>query len=80
MVESFVRVFEPADLVELSQVRLALDGTDIPFEIENESYFQTAGGRHSRADTQVFVRVQESRAAEAEELLRDWFGRGSGEQ
>lgn len=77
MGERFVRVFEPADVVEVSQVRIALEGSDIPYQIENEHYLQTGGGIYSLGATQVFVVVPESRAAEAGELLHEWFGGGA---
>lgn len=72
-----VRVFEPADAVELAQVEMALEGSDIPYRIENEHYFQTGGGIYSLGDTRVGVVVPEDRAREAKALLKEWFWGGA---
>lgn len=73
----FVRVFQPAGPVEIAQARLALEGSGIPFYLDNENYMAATGVPFSIGVMQVFVMVPEDRAAEAAELLRDWFGGGS---
>ena len=74
MTSRFVRVFQPAGPVEVAQARLALEGSGIPFYINNENYMTVTGVPFALGVMQVFVLVPEDRAEEAAELLRDWFG------
>lgn len=71
----FVRVFEPATVLEIVQVKLALEGSGIPYYIHNENYMAATGVPFSLGAMQAFVLVPEDRAKEASELLADWFGR-----
>lgn len=69
----FVRVYQPADQLEVAQVRMALEGARIPFFVQNEHFTAAYGLPYSMGAIQVFVMVPEDRADEAREALRDWF-------
>lgn len=73
MSERFVRVFQPAGPVEIAQVRMALDGSGIPYFLDNEHYMTATGVPFALGVMQVSVLVPEELAEEATELLRDWF-------
>jgi len=70
----FVRVYQPAGPVEIAQVRMALEGAEIPYYINNENYMSATGVPFALGAMEVAVLVPEDRAAEATELLREWFG------
>jgi len=64
--QSFVHVFHPADVAELTEVKAVLKGAGIPFSV--------AGSFSSSADTEVWVEVPPEEAERARELLKDWSG------
>lgn len=68
-----VRIYQPADQLEVAQVRMALEGSGIPFFIHNEHFTAAYGLPYSMGAIQVFVMVPEDRAEKAKEVLRDWF-------
>lgn len=70
----FVQVYRPAGPVEIAQVKVALDGAEIPYYINNENYMSATGVPFALGAMEVYVLVPEDRAAEATELLREWFG------
>jgi hypothetical protein len=76
MIEStFVRVWQPADVTQAAEARIALEGTGIPFFIQNEQYMHATGLPFSLGVAQIWVLVPEEHAGEASEILDDWFRR-----
>ena len=73
----FVRVFQPADVTQAAEARLALQGSRIPFFIQNENYLHTTGLPFSIGAAQIFVLVPEEHVDDAREVLADWFERES---
>ncbi len=71
---ALIRVFEPANAVELATARLALDAAGIPFFVEGEEYFAASGGFISHGDRRVWIQVEVADAAEARQVLER--GRG----
>lgn len=66
-----VPAFEAHDLVQLEQVRLALESAGVPFQIEGEYM----GGDGLGAMSSTIVRVPEDRLAEARDAIEDFLGR-----
>ena len=72
---TFVRVFQPADVTQAAQARIALEGTGIPYFIHNGEYAHATGLPFSIGAQQIFVLVPDEHADEAREILGDWFRR-----
>lgn len=66
-----VPAFEAHDLADLEQVKLALEGAGIPFQVEGEYM----GGDGLGAMSSTLVRVPEDRLAEARAAIEDFLGR-----
>lgn len=69
----FVRVFQPADVTQAAQVKLALGAVGIPFVIENENYMNAVGLPYSIGAQRIYVLVPRDFAEDAREVLDDWF-------
>ena len=73
--DAFVRVFQPADVTQAAEARLALQGSGIPFFIQNAHYAQWTGLPFSIGAAQICVLVPEEHADEARDILAEWFQR-----
>lgn len=49
----WVRVYEPANQMELIEVRLSLESARIPYFVEGENYMTAGGGLISLGSTRV---------------------------
>ncbi|HEX6588733.1 MAG TPA: DUF2007 domain-containing protein [Longimicrobiales bacterium] len=71
---SLVRVFDPADVQQLTEAKLALEGAGIPCFVHNEQYLNAMGLPFSLGVAQVTVLVADVDAEDAAAALDDWFG------
>ncbi len=71
---ALMRVFEPANAVELAEARMLLEASGIHYFVEGENYFAAGGGFISHGDTPVWIQVDESDVESARELLRKKAG------
>ncbi|MGH7483130.1 MAG: hypothetical protein ACRELV_13320 [Longimicrobiales bacterium] len=69
--EPFLRVFQPANAVELALARAVLHEMRVPVFIENEHHFTTGGGFLSHGDTEVWVRAPRSHASAVRDVLEE---------
>ncbi len=71
---ALMRVFEPANAVELAKARLLLDAAGIDYFVEGEHYFAAGGGFISHGDTRVWIQVDASDVQQARTLLSEELG------
>lgn len=70
---TFVRVFRPSGAQQVTEARIALEGSGIPFFIENEQFLGMTGLPFALGHAETWVSVAEEDAEEAIALLEDWF-------
>ncbi|MGD8867277.1 MAG: DUF2007 domain-containing protein [Gemmatimonadales bacterium] len=66
-----VRVYEPADQMELVEVRLKLDSASIRYFVEGENYMAAGGGLISLGSTRLWIQVDERDVEAARQVLEE---------
>ena len=66
-----VLAWYPADLNELTVLKIALDAAGLEYLVENENYYSAAGGaRLAIGDSQLRILVRETDLARVQETIR----------
>ena len=65
-----VLAWYPADLNELTVLKIALDAAGLEYLVENENYYSAGGARLAIGDSQLRILVRETDLVRAQEVIR----------